>query len=70
MWRQLRDGYLRVRHHLATRANERGVKVEDNVDEEYDVNDAVDNQQGHILAGFVFERDVIGHHDGRVKSQT
>lgn len=62
--------YLGVRHHLATRSNERGVKIEDNVDEEYDVDDAVDDQQGHVLAGLVFERDVVGHHDGRVKGQT
>lgn len=67
---QRRCLYLGVRHHLATRANERGVKVEDNVDEEYDVDDAVDDQQGDVLAGLVFEGDVVGHHDGRVKGQT
>jgi len=61
--------HLRVGHDLAAGPDERGVEVEHDVDEEYHVDDGVDHQQGHVLAGLVLERHVVRHHDGRVEGQ-
>ena len=58
-----------VGDHLAAGADERRVKVEDNVDEEDDVDDRVDDQQTDVLGRLVLEGHVVGHHDGRVEGE-
>lgn len=60
---------LWIGDHLSARPNERGVEVEHNVDEEYDVDNGIDHQQGNVLAGLVLERHVVRHHDGRVERE-
>ncbi len=61
--------YFGVGHHLSGGADERCVKVEDNVNEEDDVDDAVDDEQRHVVHRFALEGDVVWHHDGRVESE-
>lgn len=60
---------LGVGHDLAAGPDERGVKIEHDVDEKYHVHDGVDHQQRHVLARLVLERHVVRHHDGRVEGQ-
>ena len=39
----------RLRHHLACRADERHVEIEEDVDEEDDVDETVDHQHRHVV---------------------
>jgi len=45
------------------------VVVEENVDEEDDVDDAVGGELSDVVDGLAVERRVVRHHDGRVVSQ-
>jgi len=57
-----------VRDDLAGRAHEGGVEVEDDVDEEDDVHDAVHHQPGDVVL-LGLEGHVVGHHDGGVEGE-
>lgn len=59
-----------VRDDLSSGADESCVKVQYDVDEENDIDDGVDDQEKNVLAGFVFEGDVVRYHNRGVKSQT
>lgn len=59
---------LRIRDHLPSRPDKRGVEVEHNVHEEDDVHNAVQNQPGDVIL-FGLEGDVIRNHDGSVEGQ-
>ena len=51
-------------------ADERGVEVEDYVDEEDDVDDGVDDEDGDVLVGEALaHRQVVRHHDHREEGQ-
>jgi hypothetical protein len=47
-----------------------GVKVQNDIDEEYDVDDGVDHQERNIFGSFILEGDVVRDHYRRVKRET
>ena len=60
---------LRIGNDLAVRSDERRMEVEYDIDEENDVDDAIDDQQRHGVLRLVAEGDVEGDHDGRVEGE-
>ncbi|GFX36326.1 hypothetical protein TNCV_4932391 [Trichonephila clavipes] len=60
---------LGVRNHFPSGPHESRMEVEDNVNEEDDVDDAVQNEQRHILRGLVFKGHVIRDHYGCIESE-
>lgn len=59
---------LRIRDHLPSRPDKRGVEIEHDVHKEYDVHNAVQNQPSDVIL-FGLEGDVVRNHDGGVEGQ-
>jgi len=58
-----------VTYHVTGSGDEGGVAVENDVDEEDDVDNAVGSQLGDVVDRFAFERRVERHHHRRVVGQ-
>ena len=58
-----------VQYDVTGSGDEGRVTVEEDVDKEDDVDDAVGSQLGNVVDRLALERGVVRHHDGRVISE-
>ena len=55
---------------FAAGSNVGGMKVEYNVNKKDDVYDGVYHKEWNVFWGFIFQRHIVGNHDGGVEGET